>query len=759
MADARQRPRLCRAGGLHHQDLVEGVLGERDHPGERAVDAGDRHLPEPAGEHRPREDLLDADHGQELHREDPRARRERPVHGRRPEAEDQRGRDPGHDARPHVGRGVVAGGRDLARLGRRVGVPAGRPPGRRHPQRRPGQGDPGRDHPDLQRDRLAETQRPRPPEDRVRPARPEGAHRPARADPGRLGASERQRQPLRAADGLVGTDPPAAGAEHRRRRDARAAARDPPRLAAQPPRPCPALPRGGGGAARGAGARGDPAPQEVRPRGQRPLGGLRRAPREPRVPLPRPGAARGHVHELQPGRGQDLIRRRARLRGGARRDERAPRRRRRPHEQPLDAVRRARAARADERDRGNLLAGRGRARDRPGPLAAPRRPDPAEPTQPALQRADARARRRAARAAQPGDHRLAARRPPRRCVDPGLDLRWDRPRGAGRGDQPRRPAHRRGEPAAQPDADHRDDRPQPADDRRVLLPDPYRGPARARVRRLSQRARIGLAGAALIGPLVAFPTLLRPNLAIGLCIAVAVAFLASRSVAYPLALWGLPGVFLAFLGSNPFPKSSIQTFLVGWLVLGIVLTLLREENALPLRLVLSGPVLLTLGTAVLMLARLGASNAQDYGSFKLQLFLAQNVPYLVAGVIVGRHRRHLNTFTGAMLATVTLGSLVLLRGILTGGVADVLPGRFALVSQSGPISLARGAAAGLLLAVFVLLVSAVPWQRTLALASIPILAVAFLGAGSRGPVVGLAAGLLILFALTLGDGRSRRRLV
>src|SRR5205823_13352457 len=93
------------------------------------------------------------------------------------------------------------------------------------------------------------------------------------------------------------------------------------------------------------------------------------------------------------------------------------------------------------------------------------------------------------------------------------------------------------------------------------------------------------------------------------------------------------------------------------------------------------------------------------------------------------------------------------------GLQDALPGRFALEAASGPSSLARGAAAGLLLAIFLLLASAVAWKRALALAAIPVLGVAFIGAGSRGPVVGLVVGVVVLFALMLGDRRSRRRLV
>ncbi len=276
---------------------------------------------------------------------------------------------------------------------------------------------------------------------------------------------------------------------------------------------------------------------------------------------------------------------------------------------------------------------------------------------------------------------------------------------------------------------------------------------------MTARVRIALGGAALIGPLAAFPTLLRPKLAIALCLCVVVAFLASRSVAYPIALWGLPGIAVAAVGTNPFPKSSIELFLVGWLVLAILLTLVREENALPLRLLVSGPVLMTLGLAILMVARLGASAEPAYGGYKLQLFLAENVSYLIAGILIARTRRSTNLWAGVLLATVAAGALLLLKNLIVGGAQEVFPGRLALYAQADPISLARGAATGLLLAIFVLLVTTSAWRRTAALAVIPLLGISFIGAGSRGPVVGLVAGLLVLFALTLGDRLSRRRLV
>src|SRR4051794_22600523 len=165
-----------------------------------------------------------------------------------------------------------------------------------------------------------------------------------------------------------------------------------------------------------------------------------------------------------------------------------------------------------------------------------------------------------------------------------------------------------------------------------------------------------LGGAALIGPLAAYPTLARPKLAIMLCVLVVAGLLASRSVAYPLALFSIPGVAIALIGPNVFPDNSVEITLVAWLVAGILLTLIVDENALPFRLIFSGPVLLTLGLAVVMLGRLGASTEPGYGSHKLQLFLGDNVAFLVAGILIARTRKNTNIWSGLTLAALSLGA-------------------------------------------------------------------------------------------------------
>src|SRR3989304_8242845 len=115
---------------------------------------------------------------------------------------------------------------------------------------------------------------------------------------------------------------------------------------------------------------------------------------------------------------------------------------------------------------------------------------------------------------------------------------------------------------------------------------------------MTARARILLGGAALLGPLAAYPTLARPKLGIAFVLGAVVCYLAFRSIAYPIALWSLPGVVIALIGTDPFPNDSLELFLVGWLVFALLLALLREENALPLGLLLSPPILVTTGLAL-----------------------------------------------------------------------------------------------------------------------------------------------------------------
>src|SRR5207237_5507703 len=140
-----------------------------------------------------------------------------------------------------------------------------------------------------------------------------------------------------------------------------------------------------------------------------------------------------------------------------------------------------------------------------------------------------------------------------------------------------------------------------------------------------------------------------------------------------------------------------ELFLVSWSVLAILFALVRGSQALPMRLLFAPPVVLSLGLAVLMVSRLGGTPAPEYGSFKLQLFLAENVTLLVAAILIGSSGRAFELWAGLALATAAASSLVLTHGlVLHQSQVESVGGRFALYQSATPIGLGRQTAAGLL---------------------------------------------------------------
>jgi O-antigen ligase len=251
----------------------------------------------------------------------------------------------------------------------------------------------------------------------------------------------------------------------------------------------------------------------------------------------------------------------------------------------------------------------------------------------------------------------------------------------------------------------------------------------------------------------------RPELLIGAAVAVVAVLLGVRSVAAPVALASAPTIFIALVGRNPFPPGAIALSVFAWTALAIVVAVARDEDALPPRAALAGPLVFSLALLTLMALRLAASDAPDYGSIKMRLFLAQNVTLLVAGILIARRRREMSLFIGLTLAVSTLTALVLIKGLATGHGLATLGGRFSLYEDESPIGLAREASVGLIVSVYVLLSSRSTVLRQLAIVAGPLIAVAFFATGSRGPVVGLVAGFVVLFALMLSDPYVRRRLL
>jgi O-antigen ligase len=251
----------------------------------------------------------------------------------------------------------------------------------------------------------------------------------------------------------------------------------------------------------------------------------------------------------------------------------------------------------------------------------------------------------------------------------------------------------------------------------------------------------------------------RPVVLMGASAALLALLLAARSVAAPVALASAPTILIALLGRNPFPPGAIALSVFAWTALAIVVAIARDEDALPARAALAVPVVFSFALLTLMALRLGASGAPDYGSVKLRLFLAQNVTLLAAGILIARKRRQLNLFIGLTLVVSTVTALVLIKGLITGHGLATLGGRFSLYEDESPIGLAREASAGLIVSVSVVLSSRSTLLRPLALVGGPLIAVAFFATGSRGPVLGLVAGFVVLLALTLRDPAVRRRLL
>lgn len=236
-------------------------------------------------------------------------------------------------------------------------------------------------------------------------------------------------------------------------------------------------------------------------------------------------------------------------------------------------------------------------------------------------------------------------------------------------------------------------------------------------------------------------------------------WLAWRSVAYPLALAGVPTLVEAIVGHNPLPKGAVTFLYIAWIGLAVVLAAMRGTHPLAARALVRAPVILSLALLAVMLLRLGASADQAYGGTKIQLYIADNLVFLLGGIFVGARRRDLRLFFAVMLAVAAGGALLLLLELLGGGLQETLANRFSLSAQEYPIYLGRTSADGLIIAIYGVLVATRAWTRLAAVAALPALAIALIAAGSRGPIVAFALAILVLVALAASTGQARRRLL
>lgn len=262
-----------------------------------------------------------------------------------------------------------------------------------------------------------------------------------------------------------------------------------------------------------------------------------------------------------------------------------------------------------------------------------------------------------------------------------------------------------------------------------------------------------------MAPVLLFPFIQRPVAGIVLA-GLVVAFVSAwYSPALALALVALPSAIFALTGGNPFPPGVVTAIFSAWITLAIGLAILRGVDAPPLRVAVSLPVVASAALLVWMAIRLGSAMGTDFGGQKVQLFVAGNLMFLVAGIFVGWRRVHTTVFLGVTMAVALAGALVLLVQLATGSAETVLPDRYAVSPEDDPIGLSRESAYGILIAAYFVLSSRWTSLRLFGAAALPALAIALIAGGSRGPVVGLAVGLAVFLALGSADRTTRRRLL
>ena len=266
----------------------------------------------------------------------------------------------------------------------------------------------------------------------------------------------------------------------------------------------------------------------------------------------------------------------------------------------------------------------------------------------------------------------------------------------------------------------------------------------------------------LLGVIVLAPALTAPTIAIGLCAGVVTLWLAQKSVAYPLALSGVPNLVTAINGTNPLPKGGATVLTAGWIALGVMIVLYRRQQGPALRALMSVPCAMAVLLLGLMLWRVSGSPDPSYGTTKTEQYLLDNLVLMLGGVVVGVEARSLRLFLIVTLAVVVASSLLLVMQLLTGSAVQSYgngTGRFTISAQAGAISLGRTSADGALIAIGAILIARRAWQRFAALAVVPLTLLAMLSAGSRGPTVAFVIGLLVMVVLSATTGRAQKQLL
>ncbi len=250
---------------------------------------------------------------------------------------------------------------------------------------------------------------------------------------------------------------------------------------------------------------------------------------------------------------------------------------------------------------------------------------------------------------------------------------------------------------------------------------------------IAERSRpLVVPAAAAAALLAAAPLLLRPVAVFALVVAALVVVLAARSPAWPVALSAMPPVAFELLGYNPFPPGSLPALIAASLLLGMFFAVVLHGEVPPTPALLAVPVIASLLILALMMLRLGPTGTPAAGEEKVELFVAGNLVFLAAGMFVGLRREHVRLVLLATLGTAIAGALVMTVNLLGGTVQTVFEDRFTFATEEDPFALGRAAGAGLIVAVGLVLASAGLHTRIVAVAAIPLLAVALLRADRAG---------------------------
>lgn len=251
----------------------------------------------------------------------------------------------------------------------------------------------------------------------------------------------------------------------------------------------------------------------------------------------------------------------------------------------------------------------------------------------------------------------------------------------------------------------------------------------------------------------------RPKLRLGLVFVAVVllVYLAVRSLAFPVALAGVPSILIGLYGSDPLPAKGVFALLTAWLFLGLGLALLSGAwpSSHSARRILAPPIVLIGVLAVLLIVRVDPG---AYPKSKIELFLAQSIPLLLAGMLIGLRAATFRLYIFLTLAVALAGAVVLTHNLSSNDAAQVFTARYTIGTTYNPIWVGRTAAIGVLISLALILGGFSKRASLVGYVCLPFLTVALLASGSRGPVVALLAGLVVLVGLVIQNRQLRRRL-